>query len=254
MEAFGLYPSLKGRCVFVTGGATGIGASMVRAFARQGMRIGFVDIDDAAGPALASELNANGNSVCFSKVDVAEISALQAAIAKFERGFGPVDVLVNNVANDTRHDWRDLTPDQWDKTMAVNLRPAFFAIQAVAGGMIDRKQGSIINFGSISWKAKHDGMPAYTSAKAAIHGLTRSFVKPLGAAGVRINTVMPGWVMTERQLREHFDEESGTILAENQPLAGRISADDAAAMAVFLAAADSAMCTGQEFTIDGGWT
>lgn len=245
MTGFANYPSLTGKRAFVTGGATGIGAAIVRSLSRQGMQVGFVDIAQAQGQELAHEVGAD-----FYHVDVTDIAALQHAIVSF----GAVDTLVNNVANDTRHDWRKVTPDAWDHAFAINLRPSFFSIQAVADGMIARGSGSIINIGSISWKAKHGGMPAYTTAKSAAHGLTRSFVEALGAAGVRINTIMPGWVMTQRQKVNYFDEAGAAYLAANQPLRGMIAPDDAAALVAFLAADDSAMCTGQEFTIDGGWT
>lgn len=246
------YPSLENLRVFVTGGATGIGAAIVRAFVAQGAHVGFVDIAATAGQALENELQSQ-SPIWFSSVDVTDIQALRDAIRDFGDHFGQVDVLINNVANDTRHDWRDVSPEDWERAMAVNLSPAFFAIQAVAKGMIDRKSGSIINFSSISWKVKQDNMPAYTTAKSAVHGLTRSFVKPLGLAGVRINTITPGWVMTERQITEHYNDEGAAFLEANQPLAGKIMPEDVASMALFLAAHDSAMCTGQEFTIDGGW-
>ncbi len=244
------YPSLENARVFITGGATGIGAAMVRAFVDQGAQVGFIDIAEDAGQMLAAALP----KTWFRVVDVTNTDALRAAVHAFIADRGGVDVLINNVANDTRHDWRDVTESSWDQTMAINLRPAFFAIQAVADHMIAQKSGSVINFGSISWKAKHDGMPGYTTAKAALHGLTRSFVKPLGIAHVRINTITPGWVMTDRQMSDHFDSQGAQMLAQNQPLAGRIQPQDAAALALFLAADDSAMCTGQEFTIDGGWS
>ncbi|MDU9005091.1 SDR family NAD(P)-dependent oxidoreductase [Sedimentitalea todarodis] len=245
MTDFARYPSLVGKRAFVTGGATGIGAAIVRSLCLQNTAVGFVDIDQEHGNALARETGA-----AFVHVDVTDVVALQNAI----RAFGVVDILVNNVANDTRHDWRAVTPSDWDARFAVNLRPSFFAIQTVADGMIARAQGAIINIGSISWKVKHGGMPGYTTAKSATHGLTRSFVDVLGAAGVRVNTVMPGWVMTERQKREHFDEDGAAQLADKQPLSGMITPQDVAALVAFLAADDSAMCTGQEFTIDGGWT
>lgn len=252
-RAFAAYPSLKGKCAFVTGGATGIGAAMVQAYADQGVTVGFIDIAEQQGQQLCQQITETGGTAWFRRVDVTDIAALQTAIAEFSDAVGPVDILVNNVANDTRHAMQDLTPEGWNQSFDVNLRPAFFAIQAVAETMIARKQGSIVNFGSISWKAKVDSMPAYTTAKAALHGLTRSFVKPLGAAGVRINTVLPGWVMTDRQIALHLDAEGEVFLQANQPLAGRITPEDAAAMALFLSADDSAMCTGQEFSVDGGW-
>lgn len=252
--SYAIYPSLSGKRAFVTGGATGIGAAMVRAYADQGVHVGFIDIAETEGRQLCRSITDAAGAAWFRKVDVTDIAAMQAAIADFAKVEGPIDVLVNNVANDSRHEMQDVTPDVWNQSFDVNLRPAFFAIQAVAEQMIARKRGSIINFGSISWKAKVDSMPAYTTAKAAVHGLTRSFVKPLGAAGVRINTVLPGWVMTERQITLHLDAEGEQFLRANQPLAGRITPEDTAAMALFLSADDSALCTGQEFTVDGGWT
>ena len=252
MVEFATYPSLSGKVVFVTGGASGIGAEIVRGFVRQGCAVGFIDINESAGAALCAELSAG--AVWFRAVDVTDVAALQQAIRDFAGAQGRIDVLVNNVANDTRHDWRGVTPEAWDRTMDVNLRPAFFAIQAVAPGMIAQGAGAVINFGSIAWKVGHDGMPAYTTAKAAIHGLTKSFVRHLGPAGVRINTVLPGWVLTERQLAEHFDAAGAEMLRQNQPLKGTIAPEDAAALVMFLASDDSRMCTGQEFTVDGGWT
>lgn len=254
MYGFGTYPSLRGQYAFVTGGATGIGAAIVSAYAAQGVHVGFVDINAEAGTALRRSLEADGAPVWFRKVDVTQIGDLQNAIADFSAEAGPVDLLVNNAANDTRHGWREVTPSSWNEALAVNLHPVFFAIQAVATGMMARQRGSIINFGSISWKAKHGGMPAYTTSKAAIHGLTRSFVQELGASGVRINTVVPGWVLTGRQMAEHFGEDGREILDQNQPLRGEITERDVAALVMFLSAQDSSMCTGQEFTLDGGWT
>ncbi len=245
MSRLAIYPSLAGKRVFVTGGATGIGAAVVRAFSSQGCDVGCIDIAAEAGALLQQETGCE-----FGAVDVTDVTALQAAVG----AFGDVDVLVNNVANDTRHDWRDVTPETWDHGFAVNLRPSFFAIQSVAPRMLSQNSGSIINIGSISWKAKHGEMPAYTTAKSAAHGLTRSFVGELGAAGVRINTVMPGWIMTERQKREHFDAKGALALAANQPLRGMIAPENVASLVLFLGADDSAMCSGQEFTIDGGWT
>ena len=244
------YPSLVERHVFITGGATGIGAAMTRAFCHQGAKVSFLDIDQRAGRSLAEEL---GSAARFSHVDVTDVTALRDNIRLIQEDRGPVDVLINNVANDARHDWSDVSPDFWDQMMNVNLRAAFFAIQAVAGGMVERRSGSIINYGSIAWKVSHPDMPVYTTAKAAIHGLTKSFVKKLGIHGVRINSILPGWVLTEKQLRENYGEDGDLVLERNQPLVGKILPKDLANMALFLAADDSNKCTGQEFTVDGGW-
>jgi NAD(P)-dependent dehydrogenase (short-subunit alcohol dehydrogenase family) len=185
--------------------------------------------------------------------DIRDISALQAAIAKAGKTHGPIGTLVNNAANDQRHDWKDVTPDYWDERMATNLRPMFFAIQAVVPQMRKRRGGSIINFGSISWKIPQGGMPAYTTAKAAVHGLTRGMARDLGQDRIRVNTVVPGWVMTERQLTLWVTAETEKALDAAQCLKGRIQPVDLARMALFLASDDSRMCTAQEFTVDAGW-
>lgn len=244
------YPSLKGARVYVTGGATGIGAAMVRAFAGQGAQVGFLDIATEEGAALAAEAP---DRIRFDHVDVTDVAALQAALARAEADWGGIDVLVNNVANDSRHDWRELTPESWDANHAVNLRPMVFAIQSVAPGMIARGRGSILNFGSTAWKARLGNAIAYNAAKAAVHGVTRTMTNELGAAGVRINTVVPGWVLTERQRRLHYDAAGKAWKEQSQPMAGELMPQDLAALALFLGADDSRMCTGQEFTMDGGW-
>jgi len=247
------YPSLVGRTVLVTGGASGIGAAIVRAFAAQRARVGFVDILEGEGTALAAELSAGGAEAKFLPVDLTDIAALRAAVAAIAAALGPIDVLVNNAANDTRHDWRTETPESWDARIAVNLRHQFFAIQAVAPGMIEAGSGSIVNFGSISWRIGLGGMPAYTASKAGIEALTRSFARDLGSHRIRVNCVLPGWVMTERQLALWVDESADRVIAERQCLPDRIQPDDLARMVLFLASDDSAMCTSQSFIVDGGW-
>ena len=247
------YPSLVGKSVFISGGATGIGAALSKAFAGQGARVGFVDIEEAAGTALASQLNDAGGMVTFKPCDVTDTAAYRVAIADIEAIQGPVQVLVNNAANDMRHDWRDVTPESYDATLSVNLRHQFFAIQAVAPGMIAAGGGSIINFGSISWMNKAGGMPVYTSSKAAVHGMTRSFARDLGKHSVRVNTIVPGWVMTQRQIDLWLGADGDAQIDAAQCLAGRVMPDDIANMALFLAADDSKMCSAQNFIVDGGW-
>ncbi len=193
---FASYPSLKGASVYVTGGASGIGEITVRAFAEQGSRVGFVDFDGERGERLAAEL---GPSVHFENCDLRDIEALKRAFAALKAAVGPAGVLVNNAARDDRHGWEDVTPDYYDERIATNLRHMFFATQAVAPDMIAAGKGSIINFGSNSWLEASGGMPVYTTAKAAVHGMTRSFARDLGKHRIRVNTVVPGWVMTERQ-------------------------------------------------------
>ncbi len=247
------YPSLAGKTVLITGGASGIGEAMVRAFAGQGARVGFIDLLQKEGADLAAELTAEGGKLHFETVDITDIAALRVGIAKIASALGPIGVLVNNAANDTRHDWRGETPESFDARIAVNLRHQFFAIQAVAPGMIASGGGSIVNFGSISWRIGMGGMPGYTASKAAIEALTRSFARDLGPHRIRVNTVLPGWVMTERQLRLWINAEAEAELKRVQCLPDRIQPDDLARMVLFLASDDSRMCTSQNFIVDAGW-
>jgi NAD(P)-dependent dehydrogenase (short-subunit alcohol dehydrogenase family) len=251
---FGKFPSLRGKTVFITGGGSGIGAAMVESFVHQGARVAFVDINEAASRTLCETMRAQyGAAPHFTHCDITDIAAMQAVIAKVARDMGDIGVLVNNAANDMRHDWSKVTPDYWDERMAINLRPMFFAIQSVAPQMKRLGGGSIINFGSISWKVRMGGAAAYTTAKAAVHGLTRGMARDLGQDGIRVNTVLPGWVMTERQKKLWLDEAGEKLLDQEQCLKGRIEPIDVARLAVFLASDDARMCSAQEFTIDGGW-
>lgn len=252
-HTYATYQSLAGRTVFISGGASGIGEAIVRAFAGQRAKVGFVDLLADEGANLAAELGKDGGEVEFVRADITDIAALRGAIARIADLLGPVSVLVNNAANDMRHDWRTETSESWDGRVAVNLKHQFFAIQAVAPGMIDAGGGSIINLGSVSWMIGQGGMPAYTSSKAAVHGLTRSFARDLGKHRIRVNAVVPGWVMTKRQLELWVDENTERIIAENQCLPDRLMPDDIARMVLFLASDDSAMCTAQSFIVDGGW-
>lgn len=245
-----IYPSLRGKTAYVTGGAGGIGESVSRAFALQGASVGILDIDEAAGKKLAAEL---GVKARFEACDLRDIDALKTALSSLRSAVGPADILVNNAAHDQRHDWRDVTPDYWDERMAVNLRHMFFAIQSVAPGMIEKQAGSIINFSSTSWKLKMGTMPGYTTAKAAVHGLTRSFIMELGKANIRLNTIYPGWIMTPRQRELWFDAAGQKVLDEHQAMRGLIQPEDVANLVMFLSADDSWFCSGQEFTLDGGW-
>lgn len=253
MTTFAKYPGLAGVPVLISGGATGIGEALVRAFAAEGARVGFVDIAEAEGAALAVELNASGGKVAFRRCDITDIEAYRSAIAAVEAAHGPTRVLLNNAANDTRHDWRDVSADYFDGHIAVNLRHMFFAIQAVAPGMIAAGGGSIVNFGSVGWMMATGGYPAYAASKAAVHGLTRSFARDLGKHGIRVNTLVPGWVMTKRQLELWVDEAADELIDKSQCLSGRVMPDDIARMALFLASDDARMCSAQNFIVDGGW-
>jgi D-xylose 1-dehydrogenase len=249
------YPSLNDRCVFVSGGATGIGATLVEAFVAQGARVGFVDVDVEHGQALAQRLAATASTPpLFVAADVTDIAALEAAIDAVAARFGPVLALMNNAANDQRHTIEDTTPHAWDARVAVNLKHQYFAARKAAAGMTAAGGGSIVNFGSMSWKAKQSGLSVYATCKAAVQGLTRSMARELGPHRIRVNTLVPGWVMTDKQLRLWVDDAGRAEIARNQCLPDPIEPQHVASMALFLAADDSAMCTAQDFVVDAGWT
>ena len=250
-----IYPSLRERTVFVTGGATGIGAAIVAAFAEQGARVAFVDVADEAARELTRQLVAAGHAAPWSAVcDVRDVVALQGAIATASAELGDFAVLVNNVASDDRHSLEAVTPDYYDERMAVNERPAFFAIQAIVPGMKRLGFGAIVNLGSTGWQVKGSAYPCYAIAKSSVNGLTRGLAASLGKDRIRINTVSPGWVMTERQIRLWLDAEGERELQRNQCLPDRLQPGDVARMVLFLASDDAAMCTAQEFKVDAGWS
>jgi D-xylose 1-dehydrogenase len=252
-EIFAVYPSLRDRVVLVTGGASGIGAEEVTQFARQGAKIAFFDIADAAASSLIETLRQEGlPPPLYLPCDLKDIPALQAAITEASRRLGPVNVLVNNAANDQRHDYEDVTVAFWDERMATNLRHQFFAIQAVAPMMRAAGGGSIINFGSMSWHASQGGMPAYTTAKAAVEGLTRGMARDLGPHGIRVNCIIPGWIMTQRQIDLWLTPEAEQDLLKAQCLKTKVFPADVARMALWLASDDSRMCTSQLWIVDGG--
>ena len=249
---YAIYPSLRGRTVFVTGGASGIGADIVRAFADQGAKVGFVDIDAERGVRLAEDLSGKDREVAFEPCDLKDIEALRAAFSRLEAWLGPATVLVNNAARDDRHGWQDVTPGYYDERIATNLRHMFFAIQTVAPGMIAAGGGSIINFGSNSWWEAGGGMPVYTTAKSAVHGMTRSFARDLGPHRIRVNTVVPGWIMTERQKELWVTPEALEAHLKRQCLPFPIEPVYLARMTLFLASDDSAMCTANNYMVEAG--
>lgn len=249
------YPSLRDRAVFVSGGASGIGASLVEHFAAQGSRVAFVDLRQTEGEALARRLAEAGHPAPhFTACDLCDIGALQAAIERAADAVGRFTVLVNNAANDQRHRIEDVTPAYWDERFAVNLRHQFFAAQSVIPMMREAGGGSIINMGSASWRIGQGGMPAYTAAKAAVEGLTRGMARDLGPDRIRVNCVIPGWIMTERQVSLWLTPEAEADLMRNQCLKEKLYPADVARLALWLAADDSRMCTSQTWTVDGGWT
>ena len=248
-KQFAIYPSLQDKTVFITGGASGIGAEIVNAFVAQGSRVGFVDIDQAAGEAMLAAIGTPHQFVCC---DLRDINALQHAFAQLAETLGPAQVLVNNAAHDDRHDWRTVTPAYWDERMATNLRHLFFAIQAVAPGMMAAGDGAIINLGSNSWWETGAGFPAYATAKSAVHGLTRTMARELGGHGIRVNTVVPGWIMTERQKTHWVTDEAIEKQRQRQCLPELIEPVYVARMVVFLAADDARMCTANNFMVEAG--
>ncbi|WP_299376810.1 SDR family oxidoreductase [uncultured Tateyamaria sp.] len=247
MPAFAKYPSLDGASVLITGGASGIGRLTVEAFAEQGARVGFLD-RDADASAEVSAVTGAAHALC----DLRDIEATRAAIATLAEKVGPFTVLVNNAARDDRHDWREVTPEYWDERMQTNLRHMFFAIQAVAPGMMDAGGGSIVNLGSNSWWEAGGGFPAYTTAKAAVHGLTRTMARDLGNHRIRVNTVVPGWIMTDRQKELWATPEALEAHRARQCLPDLIDPVYVARMVLWLASDDSAMCTANNFMVEAG--
>ena len=248
------YPSLQDKVILVTGGASGIGASMVEHFAAQGARVAFLDLDESSAAKLLETLPGEGtHTPIFLKCDLTDIAALRSAIRDIAGKLGTVNVLVNNAARDDRHKTSEVTPEYWDERMAVNLRHQFFATQAVVPGMTRAGGGSIINMSSISWIIPSTGLPAYVTAKAGIVGLTRTLSRELGGSNIRVNCVLPGAIMTERQRRLWMTPDYLAEIMKVQALKRELMPEDVARFVLFLASDDSAMITGQSFIVDGGW-
>jgi len=244
------YPDLAGKAVFVSGGASGIGAAFVAAFVAQDARVAFVDIDDAAGAALAAKLPAG--AVRYAHCDVRDVAALREAIADAAAALGPIRVLVNNAARDDRHALADVTPEYWDDNLATNLRHHFFAAQAVAPGMAAAGGGSILNLGSVSWMRGRPQLAGYTTSKAAIHGLTRTLARELGGMNIRVNSVVPGAIVTDRQKALWLSPEKEREFLDQQCLKLRLGEDDVAGAALFLASDAARGITGQNLIVDAG--
>ena len=251
MTEFARYPSLEGKSVIVTGGASGIGAATVAAFAAQGAKVGFLDRDAESAAALKGSTD---GTVDYELCDLCDIEALRAGITALAERHGPATVLANNAARDDRHKWQDVTPEYWDERQATNIRHMFFAIQAVAPGMIAASGGSIVNLGSNSWWEAQGGFPAYTTAKSAVHGLTRTMARDLGEHRIRVNTVVPGWIMTERQKELWATPEALEKHLQRQCLPDLIEPVYVARMVVFLASDDASACTANNFFVEAGST
>lgn len=248
------YPSLQGQVAFVSGGATGLGKEFVEQLAVQGVRVAFIDIATEAGEALVADITGRGHPApLFLPCDVREVSAVQAAISRARTELGPVTVLVNNAAKDTRCKVEEVDLAQWDDAMAVNLRHHFFAAQAVVPMMREAGRGSIINLGSISAHIDLIDLPGYITAKAGIEGLTHTLARELGPYGIRVNCIIPGWIMTDRQLTHWVTPEAEASIERNQCLPHKLYPEDVARMMLWLAADDSRSCTAQLWVVDGGW-
>ena len=250
-----IYPSLQDRNVFVTGGASGIGASIVEHFCAQGSRVTFVDIDCESANVLIETIRAKDQSVPrFIECDLTDITALQSAISQVIEQDGPIRVLINNAANDDRHALKDVTPEYFDNRMALNIRHQLFAAQAVEDAMAEAGGGAIINIGSTTYMVGQGGMPCYSLGKSAVVGLTRSLARDLGPKNIRVNMIAPGWVMTKRQKELWLTAESEQEVLKEQCLKRLIEPEDFARTVLFFSSDDSSMCTAQSYVVDGGWT
>ena len=253
MSRFASYPSLSGRTVFISGGGSGIGASIVEHFAEQGAKVGFVDIDEAASKTLVEKIKAAGHPApLFAKCDVRDIAAYQAVLGEVASRFGAITVLVNSAARDDRHKLADVTKAFWDERIAVNLRHQYFAIQAVAPGMKAAGGGSIINFSSVSYHVMTPNLSVYQAAKAAVIGMTRGLARDLGGDQIRLNAITPGWIMTQRQIDLWLTPQAEASQMALQCLKEKLYPPDIARMVLWLAADDSRLVTAQNFVVDGG--
>ena len=254
MDNSATYPDLAGRSVLVTGGASGIGAQIVRRFCEQGSKVAFLDIDRGAAEELVAAIADKGlTRPLFQACDLRDIAALRACIARAGEANGPLSVVVNNAARDDRHPFDTVTPEYWDERFAVNLRHQFFAAQAAYPMMKQAGGGSVINMGSTSWMVGQGGMAAYTAAKSAVLGLTRSLARDWGADNIRVNSIAPGWIMTERQKTLWLTPEGERELMTRQCLKRKLVPDDIARVVLFLASDASSAMTNQSYIVDGGW-
>ena len=248
-----IYTDLQGKVVVITGGGSGIGEAIVRRFAEQKCRVAFIDIARDASERLVRELTDRGLDVHFECADLTDIEALRAAIGRIRNRLGPIQILINNAAHDDRHPTPEVTPEYWDDRIAVNLKHQFFAAQAVLPDMQAANSGTIINFGSVSWMAGQGGMAAYTAAKSAVLGLTRSLARDYGPYSIRVNAIAPGWIMTQRQIEKWMTPESERELMQRQCLKRKLVPDEIARFTVFLASDEASACTNQQYVVDGGW-
>ncbi|MGH8188518.1 MAG: SDR family NAD(P)-dependent oxidoreductase [Steroidobacteraceae bacterium] len=248
-----VYPSLRNKRVVVTGGGSSIGAAIVESFARQGAHVAFIDIAESESNELERRLTRASSAPRYYPCDLTDVHAIQQVFPLIREQLGPIEVLVNNAANDDRHQLEETTAQYWDERIAINLRHYFFCAQAVAAEMRQARRGAIINLGSVSWHLALPDLTIYQTAKAGIEGMTRGLARDLGAYGVRVNCVVPGGVRTPRQMKLwHTPAEEARMLSQ-QCLKTRVEPGDVAAMVVFLASDDARMCTGHEYFVDAGW-
>jgi NAD(P)-dependent dehydrogenase (short-subunit alcohol dehydrogenase family) len=254
MKYGAIYPSLKGRTVLVTGGGSGIGESIVRHFVAQGSKVGFIDIKEKESKKLVASLKKKKGKVHFEQADLTDIPAMKKAIANIRKEFGPITILINNAAHDERHAIEKTTPEYFDERIAVNLKHAFFAIQAVIPDMKRAGGGTVVNMSSLTWLIGMEGMPVYVAAKAAMHGLTRGLARELGRHNIRLNSVSPGWIMTERQQKLWFKPELEPQLMKDQTVKRKLYPDDMARLILFMASDESGAVANQMIAADGGWS
>jgi NAD(P)-dependent dehydrogenase (short-subunit alcohol dehydrogenase family) len=248
-----IYPDLEGKTVIVTGGGSGIGASIVEHFARQKAKVGLIDLNREAASGVEAAMRAAGGQVHAETCDLRDVAATQSAIVRIRERLGPIQILINNAAHDERHKTEDVTSAYWDDRIAVNLKHQFFCAQAVLPDMKAAGAGSIINFGSTSWMVGQGGMAAYTAAKSAVLGLTRSLARDFGPYNIRVNAIAPGWIMTQRQIDLWLTPEGEKELMERQCLKRKLYPADIARFTVFLASDEASACTNQHYVVDGGW-
>ncbi len=246
------YPSLQGRTVLVTGGGSGIGESIVRHFLDQGSKVGFLDIDEASSRALLRDLGDDGPAH-YERCDLRDIASVKGAIDGVRKALGPITILVNNAARDDRHSIESVTSEYWDERIAVNLKHQFFCAQAVVPDMAAAGGGAIINMGSVSWMVGQGNMPCYTTSKSAIQGLTRALARDLGPHNIRVNSILPGWIMTQRQIDMWLTPEGEEELMTRQCIKRKLVPEDIARVVLFFASDEAGACSNQSYVVDGGW-
>ncbi len=253
MTSYATYPSLRGRVVFISGGSSGIGAELVRAFAAQGCQVAFCGTRPDGGQALIDDvLGAGFGAPWYAACDVRDTHAYQALLKRVVAELGPVQVLVNNAGRDDRHAMEELTPEMWDERLSLNLKHYFFAIQALAPAMAGAGGGSVINMGSVSWMRGRPNLTGYTTAKAGILGLTRTLARELGGRNIRVNAIVPGAIVTERQTTLHRDPAADQQFLDAQCLKIRLDPGHVARPTLFMSADDSNGMTGQHVLVDAG--